>query len=113
MDGVPHRDEAEMGHRIPGEEDAVSENDLRSAGPRPDGVAGLLIDEINRQDSARSPGAGKGARPKGIPAEARRSALRRWRHRRSRERGRLQAGDRRPGGIEALPRGGEDPRRRV
>jgi hypothetical protein len=35
-----------MVHRILGEEDGVKEEDLQSAGPRPDGVPGLLIDEI-------------------------------------------------------------------
>jgi hypothetical protein len=37
-----------------GEENAVSENDPRSAGPRPDGVPGLLIDEIDLQGISRT-----------------------------------------------------------
>jgi|1186.fasta_scaffold58187_3 hypothetical protein len=35
-----------MVHTVLGEEDEVKEKDLQSAGPRPDGVQGLLIDEI-------------------------------------------------------------------
>jgi hypothetical protein len=37
-----------------GEEDRVKEQDLQSAGPRPDGVPGLLIDEIKLEGIFRT-----------------------------------------------------------
>jgi hypothetical protein len=40
--------------RFPGEEEGVEEQDLQSAGPRPEGVPGLLIDEIELKGIRRT-----------------------------------------------------------